>query len=136
MVTKAEFSPDQTRLAILCGPAVWIWDVESGRNMMEVSNEFPQNIQFAEYSPDGKSLLGILLGDVHVWDAENGRLVAKLDHASPTHGWNIDIKSAHFSPDSKQIVTAAEFGVSQVWDVESGQRAAKPWQHLTELVSA
>jgi serine/threonine protein kinase/WD40 repeat protein len=136
MVTEAEFSPDQTRLATLCGPSVWIWDVESGRKVMELSNEFPQNIQFAEYSPDGKRLLGILLGDVHVWDAENGRLVAKLDHATPTHGWNIDIKSAHFSPDSKQIVTAAEFGVSQVWDVESGRPAAKPWQHLTELVSA
>ncbi|MGO8702168.1 MAG: protein kinase domain-containing protein [Limisphaerales bacterium] len=136
MVTKAEFSPDQTRLATLCGPSVWIWDAESGRKMMTLSNQLYQNIQFAEYSPDGKRLLGVLLGDVHVWDAENGRLVARLDHATPTHGRSIDVKSAHFSPDSKQIVTAAEFGVSQVWDVESGRPAAKPWQHLTELVSA
>ncbi len=59
------------------------------------------------------------------WDARNGTLLRRLDH--PGWNWCVD---AHYSPDSRYLVTASTGGhQAVVWDLRTGQRAAAPLEH-------
>ena len=50
-----------------------------------------------EFSPDGTSLLTAKMGEAHIWNAKTGERLDTFTHP-------FVLKSAHFSPDGRQIV--------------------------------
>lgn len=77
-----------------------------------------------EFSPDGTTLLTAKLGEAHIWNAKTGERLDTFTHP-------FVLKSAHFSPDGRQIVVAGPDsndrvpGVALIWDLASRKRVAE-----------
>lgn len=111
-------------------------------------------IRHAELSPDGKKVL-YLLGDdwsaetnnytvwfgdqrptleapldptLYLWDLDSDQVTRLVGHTS-------DIASAHFSANSRQIVTAAADGMVKLWDVRGGSSAVDILPHPGEGIA-
>jgi WD40 repeat protein len=104
-----------------------IWDLATGREIVVI----PGTVQWREsgntrggtwegfeapcFSPDGEYLLFISLGRVRIWSATTGTEERPLEHP------NRNIRSAHFSSDSKRVVTSSADGTARIWDVRTGK---------------
>ena len=95
------FSPDSTRLVTAShGGVVRIWDVRSGRQLLNLKGHFPQ-VNSVAFSPDGRRLAThSLYNTVKVWDVETGQDMLTL---KSRYGLGIA-----FSPDGHQLAGAGE----------------------------
>jgi eukaryotic-like serine/threonine-protein kinase len=91
-----------------------IWDVATGRLVVEVAHEAPLT-DFA-FSPDGRRIATASKdGTARVWDVEAGDPVTPpLVHKQP-------VNKVSFSPDGRQLVTAGDDRTARVWDARGTQ---------------
>jgi len=77
-----------------------------------------------EFSPDGTSLLTAKMGEAHIWNAKTGERLDTFTHP-------FVLKSAHFSPDGRQIVVTGPDsddrvpGVALIWNIASHKQIAE-----------
>ena len=105
-----QFSPDGTQLAMSCPTGVWIYDVETGKELVL----FPGRRGSLAFSPDGRFLAKS--GDnIQLWDIATQREVPLQDDLS-----NADV--LRFSNDSKTLIYLVESGneINRL-DVETGE---------------
>ena len=135
-----DFSPDGKKIVgasrnksngdIREGTAL-IFDVESGKKLLvlrhtdrgEYSNGLVCSVAF---SPDGTSIVtGSADETARIWDANSGKELLTLDSGNEFQqrekGYVYAVLFTNFSPDGKKIVTAAQHGVTHIWDAESGK---------------
>jgi len=127
---SALFSPDGNQIATFGQGEARIWDANTLKpiaTLQKVENPQPNGIGCISllcFSPDGK-LVAVAYGGpwpVQVFDAANGKLMEELPQTASVH-------CLEFSPDSRQLATACDDSVAQVWKVESGERALPPLKH-------
>jgi WD40 repeat protein/serine/threonine protein kinase len=110
------FSPDSTLLAGgFINGRVCLWDVESGREIRELSDVGGVGISLA-FSADGKLLAAGGNQDLAgVWDVGSGEQLQVL------RGHNRSIFTIIFSPDASRIVTIADDRTAKLWDTATGR---------------
>ncbi len=140
-VAAVSISDDGKSVAYSVGPAVSVWDAESGA-VARAWNACPGKctVHSLAHSPDGTKLLTAGSdAKAILWDLATGQPVIEF------HGHTAIIRSARFSPDGSLIVTASGDSTSQntpqvaqspregpifidntvrVWDAKTGQLKA------------
>ncbi|RKU15683.1 hypothetical protein C6500_19255 [Candidatus Poribacteria bacterium] len=122
-INAIQFSPDGTRLAVGSKIGVWLYDVETGKEL----SLFAGMCRAIAFSPDGRYLANgggkYTMSELQVWDITTGQKVSLMDGISSA-------SALRFSADSKTLVSLRSWGdtISQL-DIETGQENVK---HLIE----
>ena len=122
-INAIQFSPDGTRLAVGSNIGVWLYDVETGKEL----SVFAGMCRAIAFSPDGRYLANgggkYTMAELQVWDITTGQKVSLMDGLSSA-------SALRFSSDSKTLVSLRSWGdtISQL-DIETGQENIK---HLIE----
>jgi WD40 repeat protein/serine/threonine protein kinase len=119
---NASFSPDGKKLAVFRGSTIHLHDATTGMELTKFegsdvcsSNWELRSAGLSPFSPDGKKLLAYAGGGLAVVEVETGKPVAIF------RGHHGDIRSALFSSDGRQVVTASDDHTARVWDAASGK---------------
>lgn len=110
------FSPDSRLLAQNDLDALRVWELESGRNVLEV--RWPAlvtgQVRLA-WSPDQR-LIATTLNQyqISLFDAATGELLARLEDADPQF-----VEFLTFSPDGGQLAVASSTHEVQLWDLRA-----------------
>ena len=107
-VRSVAFSPDGSKIATAGFEDTRIWDVASGKKLLELH---PGGMSVA-FSPDGSKIATGDGKDPCIWDAASGKKLFEL------HAGNYSYSVA-FSPDGSKIATAGDG--TRIWDVASGE---------------
>ena len=117
------FSGDGKRLASASGSFAFVWDVNTGQQLLKATHApssetlTPQQwIVNAALSSDGKVLAYAAKGDpiAHVWNVETGRQMLELKHDSA-------VEAVSFNADGTKLGTASYDNTARIWDLSSGQ---------------
>jgi len=151
---QVQYSLDRKMIAMhgSGGRGVFIWDIESGRKLRELSGNVASFVSFSptafasSFSPDGKKFTteghdgtarpGTRAIEVtQIWDIESGRELQRVRGVG-----------ARFSPDSRTIATGGEaLGTwragerdfnTRIWDVNTGRELRQfkglPWRFFPD----
>jgi WD40 repeat protein len=115
-VSRIAWSPAGDRLASGLGNEVRIWDVESDRPTISIT-EHDGLIGGLDWSPDGTKLAaGDADGLALIWDTKTGNRLKTLD------GHSSGVTDLRWSPDGRWIATAGSLDDTIViWDSASGE---------------
>jgi WD40 repeat protein len=110
------FSPDGKRLASLRRGKIALWDVASGKQLLERPSHSAE-INGVTASPDGKFVASAAGGDraVRLWDAHTGK---------PLHVWPMPhrrIAPLFFTSDSGSLIAGGLGGDCRMWDTRGGK---------------
>ncbi|MBB3660037.1 WD40 repeat protein [Rhizobium sp. BK650] len=141
-ITSAAFSPDGRCVVTTAwdGEAK-IWDAQSGQQIGDALRH-GKAIWSAAFSPSGRKVVTACDdGTARIWeiDAAEERTAAiilamnleskpmekrelRLDHFGP-------VKSPHFSPDGKRVVTASQDGMARIWSAATGEKLGPAMLH-------
>jgi WD40 repeat protein len=115
-VRRLAFSPDGSRaLSVSWDKVMRLWDLNSGREVWQVSPHAPENVNGVAFSPDGAyALSGGNDKLVRLWDlGTRARLREFTGHTAA-------VDSLAFSPDGRQAVSCGVESAFCLWDVDSG----------------
>jgi len=123
VVSSVDFSPDGTKL-VSCGTSrdgknIKLWDSQQGKLLRKVSrahmdNWGVSNLWQAGFNNDGTRIFLAAWGQVWLLDAETMEIEVAIPMA---HTGN---RTAVFSPDGKQIVSAGIHGELKIWNAING----------------
>ena len=114
-INAIQFSPDGTQLAVGGGIGVWLYDVNTGKEI----SLFPGMCRALAFSPDGRFLVNGGDDTTIVWEVATGRKVTPHDSLPAA-------SVLWFSKDSKTLVVLNESGDTICWlDTDTGKRNVK-----------
>jgi RNA polymerase sigma factor (sigma-70 family) len=102
--------------------AVTVWDLETGKQLRQLSQHSERQDGIFVLSPNGETLAFRRLdGTVRLWDAVRDREIREIGTARAGQL----IAAVTFSPDSKQLAVRSLEGVTRLWDVATGKEVAQ-----------
>ena len=102
------FSPDGNRLAVTSGAGVWIYDVETTRELTLLTKDVA-SIRSVAYSPDGTILAAAADKSVKLWNVSTKQNIATLRQ---THY----VDSVAYSPDGETLISGSWNAVKR-WNI-------------------
>jgi WD40 repeat protein len=117
------FSASGNRLATSSGDFAFVWDVNTGRQLLKATHAASSEtltpmhwIYNAAITADGKLLAYAARGDnfAHVWNVETGRQILELKHDSA-------VAAVSFNADGTNLGTGSYDGTARVWELPSGR---------------
>ncbi len=119
-VTSSEFSPDGKMVAMSSDYGAWVWNAESA--VLQKALIIADHVAFACFSSDGRWLVTGQANQAQIWDAQAGvKFGPALIHSN-------EVVLARFSPDGRQVLTAAVDHTARIWDTRTGQALTGPLQ--------
>ena len=114
-ITTIQFSPDGTRLAVGNNIGIWLYDIQTGREI----SMFPGMCRSLAFSPDGRFIANGGRSRLQLWEIATGQKMAHLEKP-PSAG------ALHFSEDSKTVTNFSNLQDTIVsLDIETGERNVK-----------
>ena len=118
-INAIQFSPDGTQLAVGSNIGVWLYDVETGKEI----SLFAGMCQSLIFSPDGRFLVnggGLYRAtETQVWETTTGRKVSLIDDPPSA-------SALRFSVDGKTLISLSSWGNTiHRLDIETGQENGK-----------
>lgn len=148
LMELAEFSPDQTRVAVAtssrpclpdCERRIRVWEVKTGRLLRDFrAFEMPttQRVEALSWVPGGDYLLGTSASEdrmdsrlIHVWSLATGR------HRADFIGLSSTVRGLGLTPDGKSLVAGAGNGKIRWWDFEAGMKDVAALEASLPLLS-
>ncbi len=126
-INLLRFSPDGQQLAVGSSIGVWLYDVETGKEL----SMFPGKSTSIAFSPDGRFLASSVDGQSpQLWELTTRKKMVITDHLSRT-------SVLRFSADGKTLITLSNIGdsISQL-DLKTGKVKVKHIAEQIESVSA
>ncbi|KAF4612638.1 hypothetical protein D9613_011790 [Agrocybe pediades] len=120
------FSPDNTKLAYVCGDTICIWDVQTGNLTPGPLLKHTTNFASFSFSSDSKKLVSVAYdGTSIVWDCLTGNILS-----GPFESTDF-VKAVGFTPDGFKIVSVS--GIRQIclWDAEKGAILSGPFEAIS-----
>ena len=114
-ITGIQFSPDSKQLAVGSGIGVWLYDVNTGKEI----SLFPGICRSLAFSPDGRFLVNGGGDSTMLWEVATGQKVTLHDSLPAA-------STFWFSKDSKTLVTLNNSGDTIRWiDTDTGKSNVK-----------
>ena len=114
-INTLQFSPDGMQLAVGSNIGIWIYDVQTGKEI----SMFPGMCRSLAFSPDGRFIANGGRSGLQLWEIATGQKmphIEKLPFAA----------ALHFSEDSKTVVSLSNWKATLVsLDVETGEGNVK-----------
>jgi WD40 repeat protein len=106
------FSPCGRRLVYSAGRTLYVWDVESAREVHQI-NIRAKHFLDAAFTPDGRRLITVSKEDIaRVWDT-------KTWNCDRTFAWNVGpLRAVTISSDGLRAAVAGDSGRVVVWDLD------------------
>ena len=115
-IQEIAYSPDSTILAAATFIGVWLYDVQTGKELQLLATE-PVAVESIAFSPDGTKLVSSGIdAPLSLWDVKSGRLLRTFSIESE---WSN--KGAAFSPDGTIIASNGQIGTVQLWNPDTGE---------------
>lgn len=94
-----------------------IWNMETGKRILELASGHQGLIMYADWSPDGTRIATASMdGTIRLWDANTGLETKCLQNRTNADGYRL----AAFSTDGKTVVGWTENDKLISWDAETG----------------
>ena len=114
-ITTIQFSPDGTQIAVGNNIGIWLYDVQTGREI----SMFPGLCRSLAFSPDGRFIASGGRSSLQLWEIATGQKMAHIEKP-PSAG------ALHFSEDSKTVTNFSNLQDTIVsLDIETGERNVK-----------
>lgn len=116
-ITKAEFSPDGTKIVTASADkTAIIWDSQAGEQLFTLTGH-TDTVTDAAFSPDGTKVVTSSADKTAIiWDIQTGKPLRTLK------GHTGGVVSTDFAPDGQLLVTASDDTTAIIWDVQTGQQ--------------
>lgn len=121
-INAIQFSPDGTKLAVGSNIGIWLYDVETGKEL----SLFAGMCQSLTFSPDGRYLVNgggnYKETEIQVWDTTSGKKVSLVNVPSSA-------PVLRFSADGKRLISLRYWVDTIVWsDIETRQGVVKNFE--------
>ena len=100
------FSPDGTRVAVLDGGQLLLWNLSNGASVGAIrppTDNVGRVLRRGAFSPDGKTFAAASYGSVLLWKADNGALLHEWPTAKDTTPTDVA-----FAPDGKALLASVD----------------------------
>ena len=112
-IRAAAFSPDGTRIATAAHMGARVWDVASGRQLLDVKH--PRSPRGVAFSPDGRMLGTSTAKHARAFDAVTGRQLMQVRLAAPETCTPVE-----FGPGGRLAVGGLR--ATYIWDTSTGEK--------------
>ena len=132
-INEIAYSPDSTKLAAATAIGVWLYDVQTGKELQLLATE-PVAVQNIAFSPDSTKLVSSGIGaPISLWNVESGRLLRTFPVESSRSNYGVA-----YSPDGKIIASHGEIGTVQIWNSDTGENirtltGQETWRSLNSI---
>ena len=112
------FTPDGEKLAVATDRDVYLWDLDSGEQVLTFPKrvaDFYGNPAILAFSKDGKTLAVAGLNDIEIWNTGTYSHVATLENKS-SGLWEFVLSS-----DGATVITIDHHGVVDLWSAQTGK---------------
>jgi WD40 repeat protein/serine/threonine protein kinase len=130
----ATFNFDSTRLALMSGTNISVWNGDFDKHLYTVSH--PATARAVAFSRNGRYLATCCSDNqdtkcfAQLWSAKTGEPVgSRLNHED-------GVLTVAFSPDSRKLVTTSEDHTAIVWEVPTGRQLTRPLKHRNQVRTA
>jgi serine/threonine protein kinase/WD40 repeat protein/tetratricopeptide (TPR) repeat protein len=111
------FHPRLPRLAVVCGPEVRLYDIESGA-LLSPRFTNPNGVSGVAWHPDGRRLaIGYRWSKIVLWDSETGQQVTP-----PWEGLTHDGTHLRFNSTGDRLISTDWGGILRLWDAGTGKQ--------------
>lgn len=118
-VLSVAFHPDGLTLASAGRVEARLWDVQTGRLLLQLRGQGADAARAVAFSPDGSRLAwctgaGFSKASVGIWELESHRGVLAL------RGLPANVRQVWFAPDSRSLAAVVDTWLVGIWELPSG----------------